>query len=66
MEKRILATLISGLTFKYLLTMTTNASVFGMPRDITPQSLDRFINEYGHTPDILQLAFPDLGGNKEG
>ena len=46
--------------------MTTNASVLGMPRDITPQSLHRFENKYGRTPDILQLAFPDLGGNKKG
>jgi len=65
-EERILATLLSGLTFKDLLTMTTNASVLGMPRDITPQSLHRFENKYGRTPDILQLAFPDLGGNKKG
>jgi hypothetical protein len=46
--------------------MTTNASVLGMPRDITPQSLHSFENKYGRTPDILQLAFPDLGGNKKG
>jgi len=65
-QERILATLLSGLTFKDLLTMTTNDSVLGMPRDITPQSLHNFENKYGRTPDILQLAFPDLGGNKKG
>ena len=65
-QERILATLLSGLTFKDLLTMTANGSVLGMPRDITPQSLHRFENKYGRTPDILQLAFPDLGGNKKG
>jgi hypothetical protein len=65
-EERILATLLSGLTFKDLLTMTANASILGMPRDITPQSLHRFENKYGRTPDILQLAFPDLSGNKKG
>ena len=65
-EERILATLLSGLTFKDLLTMTKNESVLGMPRDITPQSLHSFENKYGRTPDILQLAFPDLSGNKKG
>eukprot|EP01036_Dinobryon_divergens_P039047 gene39047-51372_t len=65
-EERILATLLSGLTFKDLLTMTKNESVLGMPRDITPQSLHNFENKYGRTPDILQLAFPDLSGNKKG
>jgi hypothetical protein len=65
-EERILATLLSGLTFKDPLIMTTNASVISMPHYITPQSLHRFENKYGRTPDILQLAFPDLGGNKKG
>ena len=46
--------------------MTKNESVLGMPRDITPQSLHSFETKYGRTPDILQLAFPDLSGNKKG
>jgi hypothetical protein len=65
-QERILVTLLSGLTFKDLLTMTTNNSILGIPRDITLQSLHSFKNKYGQTPDILQLAFPDLGGNKRG
>ena len=37
-----------------------------MPRYITLQYLHRFENKYARTPDILQLAFSDLGGNKKG
>ena len=56
-QERILATLLSGLTFKDLLIMTTNDSVLFMPRDITPQWLHSFENKNSRTPDILQLAF---------
>ena len=47
--------------------MTTNASILGMSRDITPQSLHRFDSKYGRTPNIYQVTLPaDLGGNRKG
>jgi hypothetical protein len=65
-QERILATLLTGLTFKDLLTMSKNNSVLGLPRDITPETLHTFENRYGRTPDVLQLAFPNLAGNMKG
>ena len=65
-QERILATLLTGLTFKDLLTMSKNNSVLGLPRDITPDTLHTFENRYGRTPDVLQLAFPNLAGNTKG
>ena len=65
-QERILATLLTGLTFKDLLTMSKHNSVLGLPRDITPDTLHTFENRYGRAPDVLQLAFPNLAGNTKG
>ena len=65
-QERILATLLTGLTFRDLLFMSNNNSVAGLPRDITTTTLHTFENKYGRTPDVLQLAFPDLSGNTKG
>jgi hypothetical protein len=65
-QERILATLLTGLTFKDLLTISKHNSVQGLPRDITPETLHTFENRYGRTPDVLQLAFPNLAGNTKG
>lgn len=65
-QERILATLLTGLTFNDILSFTKNNSVLGLPRDITQSALNSFEHSYGRTPDVLQLAFPDLSGNKKG
>ena len=46
--------------------MTNNAAVSGLPQDLTATALHSFENKYGRTPDVLQLAFPDLSGNAKG
>ena len=65
-QERILSTLLTGLTFRDLLFMTKNNSVSGLPRDLTATALHSFENKYGRTPDVLQLAFPNLSGNAKG
>jgi hypothetical protein len=46
--------------------LTKNAAISGLPRDLTATALHSFENKYGRTPDVLQLAFPDLSGNTKG
>jgi hypothetical protein len=66
-QERIFSTLLTGLTFKDLFFLTNNnAAISGLPRDLTATALHSFENKYGRTPDVLQLAFPDLSGNIEG
>ena len=65
-QERILATLLTGLTFRDLLSISKHNSIQGLPRDITPDTLHTFENRYGRTPDVLQLAFPNLAGNTKG
>ena len=65
-QERILSTLLTGLTFRDLLFLTNNNAVSGLPRDLTATANHSFENKYGRTPDILQLAFPDLSGNAKG
>jgi hypothetical protein len=45
---------------------SNNNAVSGLPRDLTATANHSFENKYGRTPDILQLAFPDLSGNAKG
>eukprot|EP01036_Dinobryon_divergens_P034330 gene34330-44348_t len=65
-QERILSTLLTGLTFRDLLFLTNNNAVSGLPRDLNATALHSFENKYGRTPDVLQLAFPDLSGNTKG
>lgn len=65
-EERILATLLTGLSFRDLYQMAKHENVLGLPRDITIQSLNSFQYKYGSTPDVLQLAVPNLAGNTKG
>eukprot|EP01034_Spumella_vulgaris_P017994 gene17994-22970_t len=66
-QERILSTLLTGLTFRDLLFLTNNNAVSGLPRDLTATAfLHSFENKYGRTPDVLQLALPDLSGNTKG
>jgi len=65
-EERILATLLTGLSFRDVYHMAKHQSVLGLPRDITIQTLNSFQHKYGSTPDVLQLAVPNLAGNTKG
>jgi hypothetical protein len=64
--ERILATLLTGISFKDLISMVQHASIDGLPRDITLSSLKEFETAYGRAPDVIQLATPNLAGNKKG
>ena len=46
--------------------MAKQDNVHGLPRDLTLKSLNQFSHRYGTTPDILQLARPNLAGNTKG
>ena len=65
-EERILATLLTGLSFEDIYTMAKHENTDGMPREITVKALNRFAQSYGRTPDVLQLALPNLAGNSKG
>jgi len=65
-EERILAMLLTGLSFNDLYVMAKQDNVHGLPRDLTIKSLNQFSHRYGTTPDILQLARPNLAGNTKG
>ncbi len=65
-EERILAALLTGLSFNDLYLMIKFNSAEGLPRDITVQSLNNFEHKYGRTPSVLQMALPNLAGNTKG
>jgi hypothetical protein len=65
-DERILAMLLTGLTFNDLYSMAKTRNVEGLPRDMTIQSLNKFATRYGNTPDIFQMAITNLAGNIKG
>ena len=65
-EERILSMLLMGFTHKDLYDMVTSGSVNGLPRDLTKHALNQFSHRHGTSPDILQLARPNLAGNIKG
>ena len=65
-EERILSMLLMGFTYKDLYDMTTSQCVNGLPRDLTKHALNQFSHRHESSPDILQLARPNLAGNTKG
>ena len=65
-EERILSMLLMGFTHKDLYSMATSNCVEGLPRDLTKRALNQFSHRHGTSPDILQLARPNLAGNTKG
>ena len=65
-QERVLATLLTGLSFQDIYAMVKNSNIDGLPRDLTIQALNKFEHNYGRTPDVLQLATPNLAGNHKG
>jgi hypothetical protein len=43
-----------------------NKNVEGLPKEITLSALNSFSHKYGTTPDVIQLATPNLDGNTKG
>jgi hypothetical protein len=65
-EERTLSMLLMGFTHKDLYSMATSNCVTGLPRDLTKRALNQFSHRHGTSPDILQLARPNLAGNTKG
>jgi hypothetical protein len=65
-EERILATLLTGLSFDDIYNYAKHDCINGVPKDISIQSLNQFQHKYGTSPDILQMARPNLDGNIKG
>ena len=65
-QERVLATLLTGLSFQDIYSMSKNESVVGLPRDLTVAALNHFEHRNGRNPDALQLALPNLAGNTKG
>jgi hypothetical protein len=67
-EESILAMLLTGISFNDLYSIVSSkvSTVNGIPRNITLQTLNNFKSKYGKTPDVLQMAFPQLAGNTKG
>jgi hypothetical protein len=65
-QESVLANLLTGLTFNDLYSMSKNQNVKGLNRELTIKNLNNFEHKFGRTPDVLQLAFPNLAGNKKG
>ena len=65
-QERVLATLLTGLSFQDIYAMVKNSNIDGLPRDLAMKALNKFEHNYGRTPDVLQLATPNLAGNHKG
>ena len=65
-EERVLAMLLTGLSFQDIYSHLKNNSIEGLPRDLTIQSMNRFEHKFGRTPEVIQLALPNLAGNTKG
>ena len=65
-NERVLATLLTGISFADLYSMVKNENVEGLPHELTDKVLNRFANDYGRTPDVVQLSTPNLAGNHKG
>lgn len=65
-QERVLATLLTGLSFQDIYAMVRNSNIDGLPRDLTIKALNKCEHNYGRTPDVLQLATPNLAGNHKG
>ncbi len=65
-EERVLAYMLSGLTWD-MMNVAIGKGVFtGLHPGITKTVLERFSRKWGKTPDILQMAHPNITGNQKG
>ncbi len=55
-----------GFTHKDLYDITTSQCVNGLPRVLTKHALNQLSHRHGTSPNILQLARPNLAGNTKG
>lgn len=65
-QERVLAHLLTGMSFKDTYSALRHGSIAGLPRDLTLQALNNYEHNYGTNPPVLQLARPNLAGNTKG
>lgn len=65
-QERVLAHLLTGMSFKDTYSALRSGSIAGLPRDLTLQALNNYEHNFGTNPPILQLARPNLAGNTKG
>lgn len=65
-EERILAYMLSGLTWEMLREALDKQLFTGLHPNITKSLLERFSRKWGKSPDILQMAHPNITGNAKG
>lgn len=65
-QERVLAHLLTGMTFQDSYTAVQHGSIAGLPRDLTIKALNNYEHNFGTNPPILQLARPNLAGNTKG
>lgn len=65
-QERVLAHLLTGMSFKDTYSALRHGSIAGLPRDLTLQALNNYEHNFGTNPPVLQLARPNLAGNTKG
>lgn len=65
-QERVLAHLLTGMSFKDTYSAVRHGSIAGLPRDLTLQALNNYEHNFGTNPPVLQLARPNLAGNTKG
>ena len=65
-EERILTLVMTGLAFRDWSLHVKNASLRGLPKDLTTARLSRFAHIFGRKPDILDMADPINGRDASG
>lgn len=65
-EERVLAYMLSGFTWDMLWQAIEKQNVLGLHPGLTKTLLSRFARKWGKTPDVAQLAHPNVLGNEKG
>jgi hypothetical protein len=65
-QERVLAHLLTGMSFRDTKKAVEHNSIIGLPRDVTVHALHRYERLYGTNPPVLQLATPNLASNRKG
>ncbi len=65
-EERILAYMLMGFGWDTLWGGVNDGSIKGFHPGLTKELLNKFANKWGKSPDILQMAHPNVTGNMKG
>lgn len=65
-EEMILAYMLSGLSFDALMDAARSGTFHGVHKCVTVAALNSFQRKFGRTPDVVQLAHPNVTGPGKG